>query len=214
MSPPPGRLELDSLPASWRNGLDQDVTDVGFPVWLSETWADVVAHPDPNERSKHRKAGPASTTPEPLGQLTPAASGHISRSTPLSPQRSTSITFHSCGVSRNRTGPFLGSWNMERISLEVPVDAATAVIVARTARRWSVARDRTRANWAVSQGRPYRRRRRPLMASGAGYVLVGNGSTFAESLARVVWTLSQASIGKCRHTKRWPDGNKARYPFS
>lgn len=40
----------------------QGTTDLGgrevsFPEWLSATWADVVAHPDPVERMKHERAG-------------------------------------------------------------------------------------------------------------------------------------------------------------
>ena len=32
-------------------------TEVDFRRWLSITWADIVAHPDPEQRRKHRAAG-------------------------------------------------------------------------------------------------------------------------------------------------------------
>jgi hypothetical protein len=31
--------------------------EVDFRWWLSITWADIVAHPDPDQRRKHRAAG-------------------------------------------------------------------------------------------------------------------------------------------------------------
>jgi hypothetical protein len=40
-----------------------DARSVDFRTWLSITWADIVAHPDPDERRRHRAAGPAWTTP-------------------------------------------------------------------------------------------------------------------------------------------------------
>lgn len=36
-----------------------EVGGMRFPQWLSEIWADIVAHPDPGHRAKHRQAGAA-----------------------------------------------------------------------------------------------------------------------------------------------------------
>ncbi|MDQ3825690.1 MAG: hypothetical protein M3325_08060, partial [Actinomycetota bacterium] len=38
--------------------------EVDFRRWLSITWADIVAHHDPEERRKQRAAVPAWTTPK------------------------------------------------------------------------------------------------------------------------------------------------------
>lgn len=210
MSPPPGRLERASLPASWRGEIAADAPDIGFPEWLSESWADVVAHPDPGERLKHRRAGtgvdyartPGSTDPRRIGAYfakhsTFAAKEYQHNVPPLWQQ------------AEAGPGRFWGRWNMERISQEVAVDIATARVVARTARRWSSSRDRTQANRAIAQGRPFRKRLRPLMASGAGYVLVGNGTVFAENLARLLAS-SRSSVRRkvltCEAMERWATG--------
>ncbi len=38
-------------------GACHDGSGQAFPDWLSRVWADIVAHPDPDERAKHERAG-------------------------------------------------------------------------------------------------------------------------------------------------------------
>lgn len=47
-------------PMGWTTTTDPETgqtTEVDFRRWLSTTWADIVAHPDPEQRRRHRSAG-------------------------------------------------------------------------------------------------------------------------------------------------------------
>lgn len=165
-----------------------------FLAWLSATWADVVAHPDPVQRMRHERAGTGVDRNEGLRASDP---------------RRIAVYFTKHGLLANKEyqhivpaawqwpgagpGRFWGVWGLAKCVVDVPVTWQQAVDLARVARRHSAAQDPTRvasvwrANRTTGKVRRRKVRRRVVrMRSTWGFLAVNDGPGFASMLARAV----------------------------
>jgi hypothetical protein len=184
----------------------------GFREWLSLTWADVVDHPDPEQRRRHQLAGTGVDYAEGLRATDP---------------KRVAVYFTKHGLFRAKEyqhvvpvewqapgcgpGRFWGYWGLDRASAVVEVDQAAGTLAGRTLRRWAAAQDVTReatrprvkggralskypeviglagAQLLASRPAPkYRavRGRARRMAGNRGFVMVNDGAAMASQLAR------------------------------
>lgn len=175
-----------------------------FRQWLSETWAEVVAHPDPGEYARHVAAGTRIDVKEGLKCKDP---------------KRVAIYFSKHGLFRSKEyqnqppaewveagkscGRFWGVWGLEKAVEVAEVPREDAVRAARVLRGWSgrlvsyrdgwpvhcqvaahdVSAPRIDTRTGVLRGRKVRRRVKRLR-SGRGWVSVNDGAVFASQLAR------------------------------
>lgn len=174
--------------------------------WLSATWAEVVAHPDPEERARHERAGTGLDVAAGLRSSDP---------------RRVAIYFSKHGLYSDKgyqddppaewegsTGRVWGYWGLSKATAEVVITHAEAVEVQRLLRRWQRAqhvrvkvRVRRLARPAVvdprtgevAQAAVYRFRWSHARmggstghkgAAGGGFKVVNDGPRVAEMVAR------------------------------
>jgi hypothetical protein len=203
MVPPHGRA---------RRGRGAGLT---FRTWLSHTWADIVAHPDPDERKRHRGAGTRIDYAQGVKAADPrrvavyfAKHGSFAAK---EYQHNVPPLWQTPGQGPGR---FWGYWNLRRPVRAVELPFAGAVVAARTLRRWARAQGVTHQR-AVPRHpggnlRPFgevlglagaqelaaqepatmrharRRARRMLGRYGAGWVATVDGARLAEQLGRAI----------------------------
>jgi hypothetical protein len=165
-----------------------------YRAWLSVVWADVVAHPDPEQRRRHQLAGTAVDIRE----------GERMRD----PKR-LAVYFTKHGAYRAKEyqhevpkewqepgagpGRFWGYWKLEKAVHGVELTPADAVFAARTLRRLARSKGVTRVVMAPRVNtrtgeiryRPQRRRATRL-GNGTGYLCVNDGPAVAAALARAL----------------------------
>lgn len=103
--------------------------------WLSATWADVVGHPDPEERARHERAGTGIDVATGLRSSDP---------------RRVAVYFSKHGLYSDKghqdeppaewgegsTGRIWGYWGLSKATAEVVITQAEAIEVQRLLRRW------------------------------------------------------------------------------
>jgi len=192
---------------------------VRFRLWVLHNWADVVAHPDPEQRRRHRlagtridyKRGASCTDPK---RLAVYFTKHGGAAGGKEYQHQVPLAWQSPG---NGPGRFWGHPGLKRVRCEVYVDAERYVQVRRTLRRIARSR-RLTSSWQVPRGdqvleestgelrqpkrKVTRRRKVPCSAGGlaGGFLLVNNGPALAEQLSR----LGEAPS---RDRMLWPAGS-------
>jgi hypothetical protein len=157
----------------------------GFVKWLSETWADVVGHPDPEERARHITAGTGVDFNEGLRSTDP-------RRIAVYFTKHSSANFgdkeyqHVVPAEwREKAGRFWGYWGLEKATTYVEVPMQDSIDAARLLRRWSRAQGTTRQSRVWRSGRWRKVRRRVhRMASSQGFVCVNDGPAMAWQIAR------------------------------
>lgn len=166
---------------------------VGFSEWLSHAWADVVKHPDPDQRAKHLVAGTGVDRAKGINSDTAQRisyyfSKHSSANKGVKEYQNTPPNEW---VEAGSVGRFWGYWGLEPITREVIVSASDALFVSRCLRRWQRANARTvRVKvWRTDMrtGRRYQRaaRRRYRVHTGSrAFRLVPDGSVFAFTLGK------------------------------
>ena len=183
---------------------------LSFTSWLSAVWADIVAHPDPVEREKHRRAGTGVDFAEGMRARDPRrVAVYFSKhgSWDKEYQHQVPEEWQAPGKGPGR---FWGYWSLHRIAIAVEVEPDEAARAARVARRWAAAQDTTRqvtvwrtrggairsevpeviglAGAQAVESRRARRRtvRRPVrrLRGGRGFLTVNDGVSFAVDLAR------------------------------
>lgn len=197
MAPPHGRDQVTYLP---------------FREWLSRAWAEIVDHPDPEEKARHLRAGTGVDFAEGLRAKDP---------------KRVAVYFLKHNVAGDKEyqhnvpeqwqepgegpGRFWGYWTLKPVVATVEVEPEDAVAAARVMRRWSRAQDRIQpvTRPRVARGRAqsvypeviglagaqflaaqaptrYRRTRRRvvLVSRGRGWIAVNDGPAFASDLAR------------------------------
>lgn len=111
---------------------------VNFNEWLSETWADIVDHPDPEQKERHRRAGTNVTIDETTLRMT-------------DPRRIADyFAKHSGGTFGdkayqhrvpaawdNRPGRFWGVWGLKKVTATRQVDTQVGEDAGRLVRRYS-----------------------------------------------------------------------------
>ncbi|GAA3430389.1 hypothetical protein GCM10018953_75740 [Streptosporangium nondiastaticum] len=210
MVPPHG---LSKVPGPRATAAARIGAGLPFRQWLSEVWADIVAHPDPEEKRRHRLAGTGVDFAEGLRAHDPKrVSVYFTKHGSFAAKEYQHCVPPEWTEPGQGPGRFWGYWHLERVALAVEVTPDQAVRAARIARRWARAQGTTRQVAAprtkggqvrpgdlviglagaqlMAGARPTRRRkvRRRVrrFASGKGFISVNNGSTFALQLARAL----------------------------
>jgi hypothetical protein len=201
---PDGRARADS-----RVGAGQP-----FRQWLSENWADIVAHPDPDERRRHLLAGTGVDYAEGLKAYDPKrVAVYFTKHGSFAAKEYQHCVPEEWQEPGQGPGRFWGYWKLERVTAAVEVTPEQAAQAARIARRWARAQGTTRQVSALrtqgGQARPQRadiigiagaqllqrgspsrrrkvRRRVRRFGNGKGFISVNNGETFAVQLARAL----------------------------
>jgi hypothetical protein len=182
-----------------------------FHAWLSEVWADIVAHPDPEERAKHLRAGTGVDFGQGLRARDPRrVAVYFTKHGSYSAKEYQNQVPEEWQAPGKGPGRFWGYWGLHRETVIVEVEPEEAVKAARVARRWAESKGTTReasvlrtkggairsemaeviglaGAQAVESRRARRRKvRRPVrrLRNGRGFVSVNDGQHFAESIAR------------------------------
>ena len=195
------------------HGVDA-VLGLPFRRWLSQVWAEIVDHPDPEQRELHLLAGTGVDTNEGLRGTDPRriAIYFLKHSTGgRDDQKEYQHTVPEAWQEPGKScGRFWGYWRFQPVRATVLVTPDVAVAAARTMRRWSraqgltrpVRRPRTRGgrpepvepvvtglSGAQLLGRRRQRWRRTTtrivrVAHGRGWLALNDGASFAAQLSR------------------------------
>lgn len=175
-----------------------------FHVWLSRVWAEVVDHPDPEQRRRHELAGTALDYREGLRATDPRrVAAYFCKHGMLVAKEYQHQVPELWQEPGRGPGRFWGVWNLDRATRTLAVSPATGVHAGRIARRWARAQGRAQQTWKMrveqSTGRVRYRRSRSrvkLMTNGGrGWIAVNNGPAFAAGLARYLDQLDHCSTG-------------------
>lgn len=209
MCPPHGR----AAQATHRDGTLVVGAGLTFARWLSVVWADIVGHPDPEERARHERAGTGVDFAEGLRASDPKrVAVYFLKHNAAGPddkeyQHVVPEEWQERGLGPGR---FWGYWMLTKAVTTVDVAPDDAVAAARLMRRWSRAQGRTRtvmrprtkggavqpmaeevqglagAQLVESRRKRYRRTtvRTVRLGCGRGWIAVNDGPAFAAGLAR------------------------------
>ena len=208
---PPHGLAGATRPATQRPGVGDGLA---FRQWLSLNWADIVAHPDPEQYRRHLAAGTGVDYAEGLRAADPRRLAvYFAKHGSYSAKAYQAIVPPEWSQPGHGPGRFWGVWGLEKALGEVEVTPADFATLGRTLRRYSHAQRVTRE---VRAPRPWHgaarsaypeviglagamlmeahtsRRRRPVrrravrLKRGRGYMCANNAPALAEQLARVV----------------------------
>ena len=163
-----------------------------FRDWLSNTWVQIVNHPDATERAKHLLAGTGvdkakGISADTAQRISYYFSKHSSANKGAKEYQNTPPEEW---VRAGSVGRFWGYWGLEIATVLVEVSEAEALYVARTLRRWQRANRRlvkVRV-WRTNQrtgvlSRRWVRRKAKTVSSAFSFRLVNDGGQFAEILA-------------------------------
>jgi hypothetical protein len=189
-----------------------------FKQWISAIWADIVDHPDPEERRKHQVAGTNVEFGEGLKATDPKrVAVYFTKHGSFSAKEYQNCVPDEWQEPGRGPGRFWGYWNLERVTVPVEVSDTDAIRAARLVRRWARAQGTTRERSVLRTpgGRPRSeqaevqglagvqlvqalppgrrrkvRRRVRRMGNGLGFVSVNDGQIFAMSVSRALdtWT--------------------------
>lgn len=161
-----------------------------FGPWVSRTWADVVGHPDPDERSRHAMAGTGLDYAEGMRARDPKRLAvYFSKHGSYGAKEYQNVAPEAWGTS---VGRFWGVWGLEKVTAAVEVSEVEAVAAARTIRRWQRANGFRvqRQVWRTNTRTGAQRRRNSgvwvgaRMRGVAGFAVVNDGPAFVGQLVR------------------------------
>ena len=164
-----------------------------FATWLSRTWADVVDHPDPEQRAKNEAAGTGIDWNDGLRSTDPKrVAVYFTKHGAFKAKDYQHRVPHAWQQPGQGPGRFWGYWGLKQATTTVEVTPETAVHAARTIRRWARAQGTTRqvTKPRVEQAtgrvryRSTRTRVQRMGNGGRGFVSVNDGAAFASQLAR------------------------------
>lgn len=183
-----------------------------FKEWLSAVWTSIVAHPDPEERRRHRAAGTRIDYNEGLRAADPKrVAVYFTKHGAFHAKEYQNIVPAEWQGPGDGPGRFWGYRYVKRYVVGIELYEHDRIMAARLLRRWARAQGTTRqvpvlrtpmgritpATYDViglagagflSEARPGKwrsaRRRVRRLASGAGWVSVNNGARFAGEIAR------------------------------
>lgn len=183
-----------------------------FGAWLSYTWADIVAHPDPEQRRKHVRAGTGIDFAEGLRASDPKrVAVYFTKHAQFAAKEYQHIVPEPWQEPGCGPGRFWGYWGLEKAAAVVELDQADGVLAGRTLRRWARAQGVTRevSVWRTKGGRALSeypevqglagaellagqhkarkrkvRRRARRMGANRGFVMVNDGAAMTSQLAR------------------------------
>ena len=183
-----------------------------FKEWLSAVWADVVDHPDPEERRKHEAAGTNWKVDFDASDPKRAAI-YFSKYSVTGDKEYQNIPPAEWRDSGAGCGRFWGHWGLRKATVTVQVSADEQIAMARVLRGY--ARHRVTAEQVIVPGtgnrypvshvatsvrsvprgvtadgvvrhRKVRRRTAPRLASCSGYLVTNDGPALAKVLARLI----------------------------
>jgi hypothetical protein len=184
-----------------------------FRQWLSAVWADIVDHPDPEQRRRHELAGTGVDFAQGLKASDPKrVAVYFTKHGAFSAKEYQNCVPEPWQAPGKGPGRFWGYWGLRRVIVGVEVTPEQATRAARIVRRWAHAQGTTReaivnrtkggairSELAVVQGlagvqaiaarEPTRRRvRRRVrrLGNGRGFVSVNDGAAFADQLSRAL----------------------------
>lgn len=167
-----------------------------FHRWLSTTWAEIVAEPDPEEYAKHLKAGTAVDFGKGLRSTDPKRLA-VYFSKHSSPNKEGDKEYQNkvpdFWKAEGSVGRFWGRWGLSVAVATVEVSAEQALFVSRTLRRWARANVKARkvvvwrTNTKTGELRKRRVNRRPKrMKRREGFCAVNDGSVMGKQLASAI----------------------------
>lgn len=163
-----------------------------FRSWLSRSWAEIVAHRDPEQYRRHLVAGTGLDWNEGLRSTDPKrVAVYFTKHGAFAAkeyQHNVPELWQKPGAGPGR---FWGYWGLDVAATTVEISPADAVQAARTIRRWARAQGTTRQVTRVrveqATGRVRYRNTRvrvKRLGAGRGFVSVNDGAAFASALAR------------------------------
>ncbi|GAA4820404.1 hypothetical protein GCM10023201_02280 [Actinomycetospora corticicola] len=164
-----------------------------FAVWLSAAWADVVAHPDPEQRRRHELAGTALDYADGLRATDPRrVAAYFTKHGLMAAKEYQHDVPPQWAEPATGPGRFWGVWTLQRAVRTVQVTAEDGLRAGRVARRWARAQGRVQTRWVQrvrkSTGRVSHRRSRSrvrLMTNGnRGWVAINDAPSFVVKLSQ------------------------------
>jgi hypothetical protein len=185
-----------------------------FREWVSAVWADIVGHPDPEQRRRHQLAGTGLDFSEGLRAHDPKrVAVYFTKHGAFAAKEYQNCVPEPWQQPGQGPGRFWGYWGLHRVTVPVEVTPEDATRAARVVRRWARAQGTTRevsvtrtkggqlrseqalvqslagaqlVQVPVSTRRRKVRRRVRRLGSGKGFVSVNNGQLFALAVARAI----------------------------
>jgi hypothetical protein len=183
-----------------------------YRAWLSTVWADIVNHPDPEEKGRHLRAGTAVDYREGDRMRDPRRLAiYFTKHGSFSAKEYQHQVPEEWRAPGAGPGRFWGYWGLDRAAVGVELDPVAAVWAGRLLRRYAraqgvtqlrtvrrtaggqpVATDRViglaGAQYAAPTRTRYRRVRRRVrrFGNGRGFLCVNDGPVLASSLARAL----------------------------
>lgn len=166
-----------------------------FEKWLSSTWTEIVNPPDAEEKRKHLLAGTGVDIATGL-KATDAKLVAIYFSKHSSPNRGSKEYQNKPPqkwLDQGSVGRFWGYWHLSPLIFSTEISHTDALFISRTLRRWYRANSKFRkvSVWRTTLvsgviRKRFVRRRPRRMSSTSGYLIVPNGATMAQHLARAL----------------------------
>lgn len=180
-----------------------------FRRWLSEVWADIVGHPDPEERRRHRLAGTGVDWREGLRANDPRrVAVYFTKHGSFAAKEYQHVVPTAWRAPGQGPGRFWGYWHLEKASRGAEVSPADGIAAGRILRRWARAQGVTRelsvprVDQRTGTVR-YRTVRRPAvrLPANRGWVSVNDGAAFGATLAR--WLAASEPESTADRRARW-----------
>ena len=208
MVPPHGRARVPgkrARRAAWVGA------GLPFRMWVSVVWADIVGHPDPEERRNHELAGTGVDFAEGLRASDPKrVAVYFTKHGSFRDKEYQNRVPEQWQAPGKGPGRFWGYWGLKRVTVGVEVTPEQAAWAARIVRRWARAQGTTRevtvtrtrggairsemapvvglaGAQTIEARKPSRRavrRRVRRLKNGRGFVSVNDGAVFAGQVGR------------------------------
>lgn len=178
-----------------------------FRMWLSRAWAEVVAHPDPDEYARHVLAGTGIDWNEGLRSTDPKrVAVYFTKHGAFQAKEYQHHVPQAWRKPGKGPGGFWGCWVLKPATETIELSPEDAVVISRLLRRWAkaqgVTRQVTRPRVDTKTGRIHYRSTRvrvKRMAGGRGFVSVNDGAAFVSQLARYLNARAQPDLPLTRH---------------
>lgn len=166
-----------------------------FRSWLSETWSDIVDAPDPEERTKHLKAGTGIDYGEGIKASDPKrlAVYFTKHGSANFGDKEYQNNPPDLWVNKGSIGRLWGYYGLVVASSSVEIETADALFIARTLRRWQRAQAKPRrikvwrTDTKTGEVKPrYVKRKKKYLKKRSGFMSVNDGSVMGEALARAL----------------------------
>jgi hypothetical protein len=167
---------------------------LAFRQWLSTVWADIVAHPNPEERAKHLLAGTSLDFAEGMRSSDPKRLAiYFGKHGSYKSKEYQHRVPAAWKVEGGSPGRFWGYWGLQKAVGSVTLGWDDYQAAVRVTRRWAAAQGTTRLVTVMRVNQrtgaiKYRqvRRRVNRLRQGGGFVMVNDGPAFASAVARAV----------------------------